>query len=260
MKSILQATNLSIGYSRKKQQNLIASGIDIDLRERKLIGLIGANGIGKSTLLRTLCGIQKPLHGELMLDRRPIGDYNPMALAKQLSVVLTEKLPPGNLTVYDLIALGRQPYTNWVGKLTDADRAQVQLAMELTNTAAISTKKHFEISDGQLQNVLIARAIAQDTPIIILDEPSTHLDLSRKAALFSLLRNLSASTGKCILFSTHDIEPAIELCDELIVMTTGSVVQDSPENLIRRGVLNTIFDAENVRFDAETRKFVYKTL
>ena len=254
--TILSTTNLSIGYTTKADTNTIASNLNLNLQSGKLIALIGANGIGKSTLLRTLTGIQKPLSGTIHLNNKNIDDYASLELAQNLSVVLTEKLPPSNLTVFELIALGRQPYTNWIGKLTDTDIEQVNQAMELTQISHLATKKHFEISDGQLQKVLVARALAQDTPFIILDEPTTHLDLLHKVALFKLLKKLSQETQKCILFSTHDIDMAIQLSDEMIIMTPEKVVQDSPCNFIYKGSFDTIFKDDHIRFDSEKGKFI----
>lgn len=255
-KIILQASKISIGYSHKKEKTIIASNIDLSLRKGKLIALIGANGIGKSTLLRTITGIQKTISGIVLLNGTNIHELDALTLAQNLSVVLTEKLPPSNLTVFELIALGRQPYTNWLGKLTDADIAKVNEAMELTQISHLATKKHFEISDGQLQKVLIARALAQDTPLIILDEPTTHLDLLHKVSLFKLLKKLTQETDKCILFSTHDIDMAIQLSDEMIIMTPETVVQDEPCNLISKGSFTSLFNNEHIIFDPEKGKFL----
>jgi iron complex transport system ATP-binding protein len=255
-KIILHASNLSIGYIHKKEKSIIASGIDLSLEKGKLIALIGANGIGKSTLLRTITGIQKPISGTVLLNEKSILELDSLTLAQNLSVVLTEKLPPSNLTVWELIALGRQPYTNWIGTLTDNDIAKVNEAIELTQISHLITKRHYEISDGQLQIVLIARALAQDTPLIILDEPTTHLDLLHKVVLFKLLKKLTQETGKCILFSTHDIDMAIQLSDEMIIMTPENVVQDQPCNLIMKGSFNTLFKDEHIVFDSEKGKFI----
>jgi iron complex transport system ATP-binding protein len=255
-KIILQASNLSIGYKTKSATNVIAQNLNLNLNESKLIALIGANGIGKSTLLRTIIGIQKPLSGIVFLNEKNIHKLNPLTLAQNLSVVLTDKLPPSNLTVWELIALGRQPYTNWIGTLTDNDISKINEAIELTQIGHLTSKKHYEISDGQLQIVLIARALAQDTPLIILDEPTTHLDLLHKVVLFKLLKKLTQETGKCILFSTHDIDMAIQLSDEMIIMTPETMVQDQPCNLIMKGSFNTLFKDEHIVFDSEKGKFV----
>lgn len=254
--NILSASNLSIGYATNKEKIVIASDLNLNLQAGKLVSLVGANGIGKSTLLRTLCGIQKPISGSVSLNDKDIQSFESLALAQNLSLVLTEKLPPSNLTVFELIALGRQPYTNWLGKLSEEDLEKVHQAIQLTQIESLANKKHFEISDGQLQKVLIARALAQDTPLIILDEPTTHLDLLHKVSVFKLLKKLSQETNKCILFSTHDIDLAIQLSDEMIVMTENNVVQDEPCNLISKGVFNSLFKDEKITFDSEKGKFV----
>lgn len=256
--NILSASNISIGYSNKKETTVVASQVSVSLEKGKLTALIGANGIGKSTLLRTLIGIQSPLSGKVFLKEKDIHSLDNLTLAQHLSVVLTDKLPPSNLTVFELIALGRQPYTNWIGKLTEDDIAKVNEALELTQISHLADKKHYEISDGQLQIVLIARALAQDTPLIVLDEPTTHLDLLHKVTLLKLLKKLTQETGKSILFSTHDIDMAIQLSDEMIIMTPESVVQDQPCNLIMKGNFNTLFQDEHIFFDAEKGKFVIK--
>ena len=256
MKKTLYTINLSIGYSTKKETKTVASNINLSFENGKLISLIGENGIGKSTLLRTLTGIQKPIAGEVFLNDKNIFNYSNLELAQNLSLVLTEKLPPSNLTVFELIALGRQPYTNWIGKLTDEDLNQINKAIEITNIEHLRDKKHFEISDGQLQIVLIARALAQDTPLIILDEPTTHLDLLHKVSLLKLLKKLSSETQKCILFSTHDIDLAIQLSDEMIVMTSEKIVQNNPCRLIETGIFNELFNDSSIIFDNNKGKFV----
>lgn len=256
MTTILETSNLSIGYKSKKATVVIAENLNLNLTSGKLISLIGANGIGKSTLLRTITGIQDPLSGNVFLNDKNINSYKPLDLSQNLSLVLTEKLPPSNLSVFELVALGRQPYTNWIGTLTQTDIEKVQEALELTQIEHLAQKKHFEISDGQLQKVLIARALAQDTPLIILDEPTTHLDLLHKVSLFKLLKKLTQETQKCILFSTHDIDLAIQLSDEMIIMTPELIVQDEPCNLISKGSFATLFKDEHIIFDAEKGKFV----
>jgi iron complex transport system ATP-binding protein len=255
-KTILSTSNLSIGYQSKKEKNTIAENLNLTFEEGKLISLVGGNGIGKSTLLRTITGIQKPLAGTVTLKEKEIHLYDSLSLAQNLSLVLTEKLPPSNLTVFELIALGRQPYTNWLGKLSAEDLEKINQAITLTHVEHLIDKRHHEISDGQLQIVLIARALAQDTPLIILDEPTTHLDLFHKVSIFKLLKKLSQETNKCILFSTHDIDLAIQLSDEMIVMSESSVEQDQPCNLITKGIFNTLFKDSSITFDGEKGKFI----
>ncbi len=255
-KTIIATHDLSIGYKTKKETIVIAKNLNLELTSGKLITLVGANGIGKSTLLRTLTGIQKPLSGDVFLAKKNINSFDTLELAQNLSLVLTEKLPPNNLTVFELIALGRQPYTNWLGKLSEDDLKVVNDVMHLVQIEHLAKKKHFEISDGQLQKVMIARALAQETSIIILDEPTTHLDLFHKVSVFKLLKKLSQETNKCILFSTHDIDLAIQLSDEMIVMTEENIVQDQPCNLISKGVFNSLFKDETITFDSQKGKFV----
>lgn len=255
-KNILSTTDLFIGYISKKKSTCVAKNVNLNLARGKLIALIGENGIGKSTLLRTLTGIQKPLSGTVFLNEKDIQTFDALSLAQNLSLVLTEKLPPSNLTVFELIALGRQPYTNWIGRLSNEDLEKINDAIQLTQIEHLISKKHFEISDGQLQKVLVARALAQDTPLIILDEPTTHLDLFHKVSLFKLLKKLSLETNKCVLFSTHDIDLAIQLADEMVVMTQDFVIQDEPCNLIEKGVFDLLFKNEQIVFDRQKGKFI----
>lgn len=254
--SIITTHNLAIGYQNKKAVTVIYNNINICLKKGQLTAIVGANGIGKSTLLKTITGIQKPIKGTVHLFHNILHHISATNLAQNLSVVLTEKLPPSNLTVYELIALGRQPYTNWIGNLTDTDTEKINEAIALTQIEHLLNKKHFEISDGQLQIVLIARALAQDTPLIILDEPTTHLDLPHKISLLKLLKKLTHEANKCILYSTHDIDLAIQLSDEIIIMSKDNVKQDTPCNHISSGNFNTLFNDDSIVFDNQKGKFV----
>lgn len=252
---ILQTKDLSIGYISKKGKTTVASEINIDLNRGELIGLVGANGIGKSTLLRTLTNVQKPLQGKVLINKKEVGTYAAIELAKQMSLVLTEPIASKNLSVIELIALGRQPYTNWVGNLSHEDLNIVNHSIALTNLADLKDKKCYELSDGQLQKVMIARALAQDTDLIILDEPTTHLDMYHKAYILKLLQKLTKETGKTILFSSHEIDLAIQLCDTMIVMTNDGVVSDQPCNLISKGTFNALFPKDLIAFDEKTGSF-----
>jgi len=253
--NILHTENLSIGYKNKSETNTIIQNCDIQLQKGKLVALVGANGIGKSTLLKTITGIIPTLDGNVFLNHKKIQSYLPKDLAQELSIVLTESLPPSNLTVYEIVALGRQPYTNWLGKLSEEDKLKIEEAIALTGIEEFKHKKHYEISDGQLQKALIARALAQDTALIILDEPTTHLDLVHKVSLIKLLQKLTHETGKTILYSTHDIDLAIQLSDEMIVLTKNKLVQDQPCNLIANDTFNKLFQNESIVFDKTIGKF-----
>ena len=255
---ILETKNLSIGYASKKGKLVVASDMNLKLHQGELIGLVGANGIGKSTLLRTLTNVQKPLSGEVFINSKEINSYQPIHLAKQMSLVLTEQISSKNLSVFELIALGRQPYTNWVGNLCADDITVVNKAINQTNLEDLQHKKCFELSDGQLQKVMIARALAQDTDLIILDEPTTHLDMYHKAYILKLLQKLAKETGKTILFSSHEIDLAIQLCDTMIVMNKDSIVADQPCNLISKGIFNSLFPKDLIAFDEQTGSFRLK--
>lgn len=253
--NILTTENLSIGYSSKKEDACIASGIHLALPQGQLIGLIGINGAGKSTLLRTLSGLQSPLSGNITLNKTLLSDTLPQELAQQLSVVLTGQSVSKNLTVSELVSLGRQPYTNWLGSLSETDITIITKALQATDTDTLKNKKCYELSDGQLQRVLIARALAQDTNVIILDEPMTHLDLHHKAAILKLLTQISHEQQKTILFSTHDIELVLPLCDQMIVLQKGSAIINTPKKLIDEGIFDNLFPSDNVTFNKGTGRF-----
>ena len=255
---ILKTKALSIGYQSKKKTSVITKNINIELKQGELIGLVGANGIGKSTLLRTVSNIQQPLGGDIDINGNLLTSYSGLELAKVMSLVLTEQLMSKNLSVFELIALGRQPYTNWVGNLNETDISIVNKAIEQTNLSELKHRKCFELSDGQLQKVMIARALAQDTDLIILDEPTTHLDMYHKAYILKLLQQLAKDTNKTILFSSHEIDLAIQLCDTMIVMTTNGVVFDTPCKLIEQGVFETLFPKDLIEFDEKTGSFKVK--
>lgn len=252
---ILKTENISIGYTSKKEKKVVASNINIELQKGELVGLIGANGIGKSTLLRTLTNIQQPLAGAVFLNQKELSKYNTNELAKVLSLVLTEQMVSKNLSVFELVALGRQPYTNWVGHLTEKDIYIINNAIQHTHIENLKLKKCFELSDGQLQKVMIARALAQDTSLIILDEPTTHLDMYHKAYILKLLKKLANQTQKTILFSSHEIDLTIQLCDKLIIMTPNNVNIDTPKNHIANGNFSTLFPKDLIVFDEKTNRF-----
>lgn len=182
----------------------------------------------------------------------------PLHLATQLSVVLTETISDTNLTVQEIVTLGRQPYTNWIGSLTQTDIDKVTFALQAVNIEALTHKKCFELSDGQLQKVMLARALAQDTNIIVLDEPTTHLDLYHKAYILKLLQRLAKETQKTILFSTHEINVALSLCDELIVMKKEQTHFGSPQDLIKQNAFDALFPDDLVEFNTSTNSFSIK--
>ena len=255
---VLKVVDLSIGYQTKKDQTTVAKHINFELVKGELIGLIGANGIGKSTLLKTITKSQKALEGTISVNGISLNDISNINLAKEMSVVLTENVSQTNLSVQELIALGRQPYTNWIGTLSEVDEIKTKAAIEAIQITDLINKKCFELSDGQLQKVMLARALAQDTDIIILDEPTTHLDLYHKVSVLKLLQKLAKETQKTILFSTHEINVTLSLCDKVIVMKEHTTHFGSPKKLIEEKAFDDLFPEDLVVFDSVTGSFKIK--
>lgn len=255
---LLHTSNLNIGYKSKKALNLVFKDLNLHVKKGELVCLLGKNGIGKSTLLRTLTKVQPKLSGEIQLQNKALENYSSNALAKQMSIVLTEKIPVSNLTVYELIALGRQPYTNWLGTLTEEDKKQIELAIQQTGLQNLIHKRSDELSDGQLQRVMICRALAQNTEIIILDEPTAHLDIQHKIETFQLLKTLAHQLQKCLLISTHEIQLALQMADILWLMTENGFISGKPETLIENNQINQLFDSDSLYFDKQKSQFLVK--
>lgn len=255
---VLSTNNLSIGYSSKKKDFEVAGKINLKLNKGQLVCLIGRNGIGKSTLLRTLSKMQPSLNGEIFLNNQSIDSFSRNELAKIISLVLTERIPASNLTVYELIALGRQPYTNWVGRLLDTDRKLIEDAIKLSHLDELIHQRCDKLSDGQLQRTMICRALAQSTELIILDEPTAHLDVQHKIETFRLLKKIAHDLGKAILISTHEIQLATQIADELWLMTEDKIISGKPADLIDSDQINNIFDSKLIYFDKESNQFIMK--
>jgi len=250
-KNILSIADLSIGYASKT----IAQNINFDLEAGILCGVVGINGIGKSTLLRTLGVFQPKLDGNIRLKDQNLEKYTSSDLSKELSVVLTEQPASKNLTVQELIALGRQPYTNWLGTLTKQDKQQIEASLDAFLLKDLRHRKCHQLSDGQLQRVLVARAMAQDTSLILLDEPTTHLDLYHKVQILKMLQELAHDKQKTILFTTHEIELAIQLCDRILILDGKDNPFGDPCQLIEQKHFDRLFPSEMVQFDAKTGSF-----
>lgn len=227
--ALLSTENLSIGYGKK----VLAEKIVLELNRGDLVGLIGQNGVGKSTLLRTLAGLLTKCSGEVYLDKKPIKSTK--RAAKAISIVLTGKPDTLNLTVVELLALGRHPYTGWLGYLKEDDKKKMEEALSLMEINYIANTKLSELSDGQLQKAMIARALAQDTAIIILDEPTSHLDLKNKIDVLELLKKI-ANQGKSVLISTHEVGLAGKYCNRFWCMDFGKeMLTGEPQELITKG-------------------------
>lgn len=257
---IIKIQNLAIGYTSKKGQIIVGSNININLNKGKLVCLLGKNGIGKSTFLRSITKVQPKLKGSIEIENTNIDNISNGDFAKLLSLVLTEPMPQNNLSVFELVALGRQPYTNWLGTLQKADYAHINNALEQTNTIHLKNKKYFELSDGQLQKVLIARALAQNTELIILDEPTTHLDMHHTIETFTLLKKLVKDCNKTIIFSTHQINLALQLANELWLMTPQGFVAGETTELIESNAIQKLFDSNLVEFNKTLQQFTIKVV
>lgn len=255
-RAILSTKNLTVGYKGKNEAKPVLSNLNLSLEKGKLTCLLGTNGAGKSTLMRTIGGIQKPLDGEVFMQGKPILSIDAKTLSKQLSLVLTDRIAPGNLTVYALVSLGRFPYTSWLGTLSQADKDIIFMAMEATGVLEFANKHIGELSDGERQKVMIARTLAQDTEAIFLDEPTAHLDLPNRIEIFHLLRELAVKEDKAILLTTHELDMALANADHLwLINQNQSIDSGLPEDLVLNGALEDAFKRDQLRFDYELGSF-----
>ncbi|CAD5273308.1 MULTISPECIES: ABC transporter ATP-binding protein [unclassified Imperialibacter] len=249
-KAVMKLRHLSVGYFVKGHPTPLLKDINLDINPGEVVCLLGQNGVGKSTLLRTIAGLQPPLSGEVLLVNQPVQAYSIQELATKVSLVLTEKVGGGNLSVEELVALGRHPYTNWLGLLSKEDRAAVNEAVALTKINYLLNKKVGELSDGQYQKAMIARAVAQDGDLMILDEPTAFLDLNNSVEIFMLLRQLALEKEKAIVVSTHDFHLAMEFADRLWLTNFNSpLVEGLPEDLALNGQLEESLYHEGFGFD-----------
>jgi iron complex transport system ATP-binding protein len=223
-----------------------------EVNNHGLIVLLGRNGIGKSTLLRTLAGLQFPVSGELKLMGKDISQYSQKEKSSLISFVSTEKPDIANMTVFNLVSLGRYSHTNWLGSLNDSDELIVRNAMKIAGVSHLAGDNINEISDGELQRVMIARTLAQDTPVIILDEPVAFLDLPNKFEILLLLRDLAWNEKKTIILSAHDLDIAIRLADMLWIMTNENLEQGAPEDFALKRGFEAIFRDTGIFFDYST--------
>jgi len=255
--TVLHTDNLCIGYrGRSGSLTVVADHIDVDLHAGELICLLGPNGSGKSTLIRTLSGMHPALDGFIRLFNRDVKELNRKEIAQQLSTVLTDRVRIGNLSVYNLVAFGRSPYTGWLGTLSSDDKEKVRWAIEATGLQDFVDRDIAKLSDGERQKVMIARALAQDTSVILLDEPTAHLDLPNRVEIIRLLRKLSHETGKGILLSTHELDLALKAGDRIWLMNRmQELFQGVPEDLVLNGTFERVFKQDSFDFDRETGSF-----
>ncbi|MDL2221455.1 ABC transporter ATP-binding protein [Parabacteroides sp. OttesenSCG-928-N08] len=253
---VIETEQLRIGYSLKGgRQQVIHEALNLQLLPGQVTGLLGLNGAGKSTLLRTLCGFQPPLGGEIRLMGRPLADYSQSDFALTVGVVLTEKTNAGGISVFELVALGRHPYTGFFGQLKRSDKEIVKRSLEAVGMSHKSSCFVAELSDGERQKIMIAKVLAQECPIILLDEPTAFLDVTSRIETMALLRRLATEQRKTVLLSTHDLDLAIQMCDRLWLQEKRRPMQcGTPEDLILSGTFEPFFEKEGLSFDRSTGK------
>jgi len=252
----VEIRNLSIGYKTKNGSKLLIENLSVDISGGELTCLLGANGVGKSTLLRTLSGFLPKLSGEIHIFGKAIENYSDKELARTIGVVLTERPNVGDLSVTELIGLGRSPYTGFWGRLNSVDETVVKEVISLIKIEELAGRQVLTLSDGEWQKMMIAKTLAQETPLIYLDEPTAFLDFPSKVEIMRLLLDLAHNAGKTIFLSTHDLELALQIADTLWLMDKNNgMTTGTPDELRSNGSIENFFRCDGVVFDRETGFF-----
>lgn len=244
----IKTISLECGYTGKS----VLRNVDLDVRSGQLITVIGLNGSGKSTLLRTICGLQPALSGTVSIDDADLGDLTAQELSRKLSIVLTNPPTISNMKAWDMVAMGRYPYTGISGRLSEDDVTVVERAIDQLGIQELMTGELGELSDGERQKVMIARALAQDTEIIIMDEPTAHLDALNRVLTLKTLHDLAEQTGKTIIFTTHDLSLALQIADRMWMVHEGEVRADNIDELIKSEFFLSVYNTESVTFNSES--------
>ncbi|MFN2260882.1 MAG: ABC transporter ATP-binding protein [Psychroflexus sp.] len=256
--NILEVHNLSIGYKAQPESVQIVQNINFEIKTNELVAVIGTNGSGKSTLLKTLSNILPPLSGNIFLNKSSLHEIDQKKLSNLVSLVLTNESISKNMSILELVTLGRHPYTNWLGTLTNSDQKKILKAIEQVDMLDLKKKSCDSLSDGQFQKVLIARALAQDTPLIIMDEPTSHLDMYHKAYVLQLLKSITKTSQKSIVFASHEINLALQLCDRIILIKNNKIEVGTPSELISNGAFEKLFPKDLIVFDQKSESFRMK--
>ena len=247
---ILSAENLSTGYRNSRKETVIQRNLSFSLRRGELTSLIGLNGSGKSTLIKTLCGFLPPLEGEVKIAGKEISRYSAGEFARKVAVVLTDKTYSGAITVRELVSMGRYPHTGWLGKLSRRDILIVDESMAATGVCHKADSFLSDLSDGQRQRAFIAKALAQQAPVIILDEPTAFLDVAGRSETLSLLHRTASDMALSIFLSIHDIDNALMYSDKIMVIRESSpMLFDTPENLVMDGKISDFFAEKGLFFN-----------
>jgi len=246
MSNIIACKNLDVGYEKK----IVVEQVNICARKGQLICLLGPNGSGKTTVLRTLTGLLPPVNGIVEINGVDISKIKKGDLAKKMAIVLTEQVSLGLLTVFEIASMGRYPHTNMMGKLSNSDVTIVDDALSLVGAGRLKNRYYFELSDGEKQKVMIARALVQEPELIVLDEPTSHLDVKHKVEVISILRKLCMEKGMTVILSLHDIDIAIKGCQTLLLIENGKVkAQGSPEEIIKNGTIQKLYNIEGAKYN-----------
>ena len=247
---MIELRNIALGYD---SQHLLLDNVSTTFTCGTTTALIGRNGTGKSTLLRAIVGSEPLRHGSVLINGIDIRQITPQQLAQQVAFVTTERIRIANLSCRDVVALGRAPYTNWIGRMQPEDETIVMQSLEKVGMASYAFRTMDKMSDGECQRVMIARALAQDTRVILLDEPTAFLDLPNRYELCMLLRRLAHDEGKCVIFSTHELDIALSLADSIALVDTPRLVHLPTDKMIKSQNIERLFDTQYVSFDADTK-------
>lgn len=247
---MIRLKDIALGYGN----HILLNHVSAEAGSGKLVALLGRNGTGKSTLLRAIAGLNKTQSGEIFLCDKNISSLNSLELAQTISFVTTERVRIANLRCEDVVALGRSPYTNWIGRMQKQDKEIIARALYLVGMFDYAQRTMDKMSDGECQRIMIARALAQDTPIILLDEPTAFLDLPNRYELCLLLRNIAIKENKCILFSTHDLDIALSLCDSVMLIDNPNLYCLPTAEMIGSGHIERLFQNDAVTFDAKSQR------
>ena len=246
---MIQLSNISLAFGERT----LIEGATTRFECGEMVALLGRNGTGKSTLLRAMAKLGDIAEGEILVDGKSIADIDIRTFARLVAFVNTERIDIDSMRAYDLVAIGRSPYTDWMGRLTKRDREIIERSMQITGVDKLADRMVETLSDGECQRVMIARALAQDTPVILLDEPTAFLDLPNRYELCTLLSRLAHDEGKLILFSTHELDIALSLSDSIALVDTPRLVHMPTSEMISSGNLERLFNSEHISFDAATR-------
>ena len=252
---MIRFDNIRLGYGDRT----LIENLSAEVRRGQLTALVGRNGTGKSTLLRAIAQLGEVMAGDIFIDGAPLRTLSPSDMASRVAFVTTDKVRIANLRCRDVVALGRAPYTNWIGRMQEQDKAIVEQSLASVGMSAYADKTMDRMSDGECQRIMIARALAQQTPIILLDEPTAFLDMPNRYELCTLLRRLAHDEQKCILFSTHELDIALSLCDAIALISPPELHILPTDEMVRSGHIERLFTTGIVEFDPTTRAVSIKT-